>query len=1274
MAASNWTNPSHPSSSGLGRAPAASSPPSTAGARPVESPRGQSPTGAGLNFGDAMMLGSSTSGQPAYRVRSTVPSASGRGGLDKPFLGPDDDGTPTTEMRPLRQSNASAVGRTRTDSQKAGALYRGAQAGVLVLADLPDPLRQALSEFDFNGDGTVDAPEIYAAGRRHRASRSQKPQYQLDAFPEALHGALKAFDTDGDGSVSAAELAQAAQLYEEAKNTQKKLWRTVFGLMGMLVLLFAALLGLVILAIELSKETETQGSGVMTVKGSTNPVQTAQQLVEVPLGALPHLGMKFLQKVDAIVAQNKHTGDVYRLTVAEGDISKNTTGALATLYTSRGMVAKVMDLLHVRIYTDVKNDKWFPVCGPCSKCSGLSVVLDSQQQAALDQYLASAQKEIELEKTSPCGIPDGAAGAAGRRLHPLEVHARLPCGDRCFGPLGGGPGGGQDTSTGISFCHTREDHRPKTIKATVENGLINLMVHRSSSNLYKGCTWYREGSEWTVMVNSQTDSFKYSIKGSGAAELVGCTPDPFGPFADPTFMENLPYGQIGDEAEVAQSAVELEDMVVADGDFEMWRYDVPAKVLAVCRQEFPDEKACGEATDAFGIEEMVDVDNSDGQDLTSAIALEFNDRAALAAHQENEAMLYRLHAAAREERIRTRRAQVQAATVAACSSKADAGEKTGVVLFPPGTWKRYCSFGPTNTPCWAFTGIPTRPQFSGDPACNESYEPVCKQYIYPYGFGGNSGWMYINDDRWLVKWPAAEEVREARFSATGKQYVCGWPPGATVSIFHSKEFVPANVRVSGCEVKHCDGVEMPAVGTPDPAKTCANNTCCYQNRKAWKVQTIQCPTDDGYLTGNLNPQTYCSKCLMERDPKIKRCSECVDDAVSRFLTLNPKNVDTDNPEPNFWLQKDTSFENTSYPTQGPSRPPSAAPSTAPSLAPAGPSLSPSTAPPSVSPSTSPPSESPVPRDKPQCGGDATPSELWKIALAAYGKIPGRSTSTYPPTGWRSKVLRCVSDEYKIRVEFTHRPSSQARPGSLVVAFAKTDPLDLRDVYKHDWQRPQELSLHKDLGGGKAFLHGGFVAMAASVKECVEDALELLGQPGDCSPDYIVGHGIGGAVATVFAELYHPGARRGVHTFGAPPTRWDKKAYQGKYHCQTGQKDALAGKRYFITDDPVASDWVGGHTGTYWINWWEKFKFLLVGLNRYYHDVEQAVKLYTKTTSTCKTRGWLCWWRCCKEYSTQKRMALLADDQCHTFASGSINDRQKYYSRCGVHWRYGDYLK
>eukprot|EP01062_Namystynia_karyoxenos_P074786 TRINITY_DN717_c0_g1_i1.p1 TRINITY_DN717_c0_g1~~TRINITY_DN717_c0_g1_i1.p1 ORF type:complete len:1331 (+),score=277.23 TRINITY_DN717_c0_g1_i1:128-3994(+) len=1284
MAASNWTNPSHPSSSGLGRAPAASSPPSTAGARPVESPRGQSPTGAGLNFGDAMMLGSSTSGQPAYRVRSTVPSASGRGGLDKPFLGPDDDGTPTTEMRPLRQSNASAVGRTRTDSQKAGALYRGAQAGVLVLADLPDPLRQALSEFDFNGDGTVDAPEIYAAGRRHRASRSQKPQYQLDAFPEALHGALKAFDTDGDGSVSAAELAQAAQLYEEAKNTQKKLWRTVFGLMGMLVLLFAALLGLVILAIELSKETETQGSGVMTVKGSTNPVQTAQQLVEVPLGALPHLGMKFLQKVDAIVAQNKHTGDVYRLTVAEGDISKNTTGALATLYTSRGMVAKVMDLLHVRIYTDVKNDKWFPVCGPCSKCSGLSVLLDSEQQTALDKYMQDAEAKLKQSgTTSPCGQLIGAPGAAGRRLHPLEVHARLPCGDRCFGQLAAdtsadGAADEADTSGGIAFCKTQEDHRAKTVKATTQHGQIDLMVHRSATNHYKGCLWFRRGDIWTVTLNTQTACYKYKVDKAGDPELIGCMPDPFGPFADPSFMENLFYGQVGGPEEDGQERVELDDVQVANGDYDAWMYEVPAHILAACHLTEPSPRQCEAATKQYGIETMVTVDKSDGQDVTSPAALGYTAEE-LAAHEANVAALNKSHGAELQKRLLMRRAKAQVfvesnvSIVGACSSRAWQGEGNGVIVFPPGTWAKYCSYGQANKPCWLYSGTRQSPMKDApeDTSCDQRYRGVCRMYMLLKGQGSTRGAQaVIVDHKWFLYVPSAKELMSSAASATGRTHVCGWPPDEIVNIYDTPQSSPCDrppgeILVGSCRIGPCDSVDKSLTLTP--SRMCANNTCCgFQvdqnavpdNNHNLRIMTLQCPTDETYsMNPPADPQAYCQTCQNKREPRITNCSQCLegegeDSAVERFLEKNPNYPDA-GPYLNatYWLRKTTTAPRTKAPTLPPTVSPSASPSQTPSSSP-----------------TTAPSASPVSYNILPYGGEATSIELWKVALAAYGVIPGRSvwakmTPTVPPPGWSTRTVRCVNATTNVRVEFLFRGGSPTKRGSFAVSFAMTEPISWwDDIRQHRWTQPEL----RDQDGDdeettRVNVHGGWLEMVDSVKDCVLVGLEYLKMKDELEPDYFVGHSLGGAVATIFKQLYFPdGPRLGVHTFGAPPTRYVKRSStRADPHCLT---NPVPGVRYFIQDDPIASEWTDDN------KWWHDDRM------GYVHDVARAVKLYTEVPSSCAVECW--WWsaRCCKKDPPVKRFAELRDEHCSDFSTGSICASQKYNSITGVHWKYKEYLQ
>eukprot|EP00662_Eupelagonemidae_sp_cell21_P036798 gene36798-4431_t len=56
-------------------------------------------------------------------------------------------------------------------------------------------------------------------------------------------------------------------MYEQSKATQKKLWKALVAQTLVSVIFLAALLAVTMLAVELSKETNTSSDGRMTVAG-----------------------------------------------------------------------------------------------------------------------------------------------------------------------------------------------------------------------------------------------------------------------------------------------------------------------------------------------------------------------------------------------------------------------------------------------------------------------------------------------------------------------------------------------------------------------------------------------------------------------------------------------------------------------------------------------------------------------------------------------------------------------------------------------------------------------------------------------------------------------------------------------------------------------------------------------------------------------------------------------------------------------------------------------
>jgi len=157
-----------------------------------------------------------------------------------------------------------------------------------------------------------------------------------------------------------------------------------------------------------------------------------------------------------------------------------------------------------------------------------------------------------------------------------------------------------------------------------------------------------------------------------------------------------------------------------------------------------------------------------------------------------------------------------------------------------------------------------------------------------------------------------------------------------------------------------------------------------------------------------------------------------------------------------------------------------------------------------------------------------------------------------------------------------------KSGAMVLSFAGTEMTDFRD-----WRN--NLNVWSTHVNGKT-VHAGFYSYQNSLSRCVNNHKNNLAGRG-IPLSYIVGHSLGGASATVYAQM-HGNARHGVVTFGAVKTR-----YNGQ--C------SVAGTRYMHESDPAAGNLMG------------YFGYLK-------HDVTSATQLY-QGGYHCTRR---CWWSCC----------------------------------------------
>jgi len=104
----------------------------------------------------------------------------------------------------------------------------------------------------------IEIPVAASAGEIH-----------LNALPVELHDALSKFDVDGNGFIDASELLRASEMYEESKNENKRLMKVIGGLFLVLICVLVAIGCITNLVVQNAKETVQDPTGVTLVAGTT---------------------------------------------------------------------------------------------------------------------------------------------------------------------------------------------------------------------------------------------------------------------------------------------------------------------------------------------------------------------------------------------------------------------------------------------------------------------------------------------------------------------------------------------------------------------------------------------------------------------------------------------------------------------------------------------------------------------------------------------------------------------------------------------------------------------------------------------------------------------------------------------------------------------------------------------------------------------------------------------------------------------------------------------
>jgi hypothetical protein len=244
------------------------------------------------------------------------------------------------------------------------------------------------------------------------------------------------------------------------------------------------------------------------------------------------------------------------------------------------------------------------------------------------------------------------------------------------------------------------------------------------------------------------------------------------------------------------------------------------------------------------------------------------------------------------------------------------------------------------------------------------------------------------------------------------------------------------------------------------------------------------------------------------------------------------------------------------------------------------------------------------------GGSVSDKELWEAAHGSY------KTST--PSGWTTWAT-CEGDNAFAKFMYKYPV--------MVIGFAGTDGLS--DF--SDWV--DNLNLDTTNPSGQANVHEGFYNYQGKVSGCIIGKKNQLAGWG-IDIDYIVGHSLGGAAATVWSQHNDNPAVHGVYTFGAPKTRQDGSC-------------SVPGKRFAHESDAISSNVMGI-------------------LGNFNHDVQNSVKAYKE--SYCSSD---CWAGCCPwGWSDRKKTSTQT---CSDNSGGCSWLADCVYYFATVHSEYGEYL-
>jgi hypothetical protein len=114
-------------------------------------------------------------------------------------------------------------------------------------------VKRLLLDMDLDNDGKLSVEELRDAVALFRDVRSNCAGINYTQLPKEVQEVLATFDEDGSGTVDTCELAVGAKLYAESKQQSKRLKKVILGMSCLILMLMAAMTGLVFVVVEMSK-------------------------------------------------------------------------------------------------------------------------------------------------------------------------------------------------------------------------------------------------------------------------------------------------------------------------------------------------------------------------------------------------------------------------------------------------------------------------------------------------------------------------------------------------------------------------------------------------------------------------------------------------------------------------------------------------------------------------------------------------------------------------------------------------------------------------------------------------------------------------------------------------------------------------------------------------------------------------------------------------------------------------------------------------------------